>query len=305
MKIKNKRRILKLVLYMCGIFCIVYPLYSKFLTYKNQSETIYDFETEINNMDKEALEEKRKKTDDFNNESSVEAAVIDPNQISDENTSTNSYNFLEVGEMIGYISIPKINVELPVYEGVTVNTLSIGVAHMENTSLPNGADNTHAVLAGHTGISNAEIFDNLNELEIGDTFYVTFLGDKIEYKIIDERIVLPDETSSLKVEEGRCLVTLVTCTPKTVNTHRLLVTGEKVEEVAQETEEDISEETTVVEEPTQKSDFELLIGFIKTNKNTFIIILFLIILLIIINIISYIKRKIKEKKGIKDEKNST
>lgn len=292
-----KRKVLKIILYICGIFCIVYPIYSKFLSYKNQTTSIYDYKKEIENMDQALLDEKRKNSEKFNRENSTETTVIDPNTINANDNLASSYSFLEVGETIGYITIPKINIELPIYEGVTVNNLSKGVSHMENTSLPNGNINTHSILAGHTGISQAVIFDNLDELELDDEFYISYYGETTKYKVIEERIVLPEETNRLKVEEGKCLVTLVTCTPKTVNTHRLLVTGQKVEEelIIDDVEEK-NEQEQVIEEIRPKTDIELFMEFMKANKQTFIFILLIIIFFIIINIISKIKKIIKSRK---------
>ena len=198
---------------------------------------------------------------------------------------------------MGYISIPKISIELPIYEGVTVNNLTKGVAHMENTSLPNGNLSTHAVLAGHTGISQAEIFDNISKLTEGDEFFVTFYGVTTKYKVIRESVVLPDETRDLKIEPDRCLVTLVTCTPKSVNTHRLLVTGEKVEEIIDQVQEEpVQEEVQVIQ---KKSNIELLKDFVSRNSTLFIIILLIIILLVILTILNKIaskRRKENEKK---------
>ena len=285
-------KVLKVILYICGIFCIVYPIYSKFLSFKNQTEIISNYNKEIETMDKEILEDKLKKSEEFNDENASQIKVVDPNEINVDDASS-SYSFLELGEMVGTINIPKININLPIYEGITSTNLTKGVAHMEDTSLPNGDINTHSILAGHTGISQAEIFDNLNELEIDDEFYISFYGNITKYRVIEKRVVLPDDTSSLKIEENRCLVTLVTCTPKTVNTHRLLVTGEKIEEEKEIKEEKV-EENINLEIIDEKSDFELFIDFIKKNKSMMLFVFIVIIILIIISIIQKITKRKKE-----------
>lgn len=286
-----KVKVLKVILYICGIFCIVYPIYSKFLSFKNQTEIIYNYNKEIETMDKEILEDKLKKSEKFNDENASQIKVVDPNEINVDDASS-SYSFLELGEMVGTINIPKININLPIYEGITSTNLTKGVAHMEDTSLPNGDINTHSILAGHTGISQAEIFDNLNELEIDDEFYISFYGNITKYRVIEKRVVLPDDTSSLKIEENRCLVTLVTCTPKTVNTHRLLVTGEKIEE--KEIKEEKVEDNINLDIIEEKSDFELFIDFIKNNKSMMLFVFIVIIILIIISIIQKITKRKKE-----------
>ena len=285
-------KVLKVILYICGIFCIVYPIYSKFLSFKSQTEIISNYNKEIESMDKEILEDKLKKSEEFNDENASQIKVVDPNEINVDDASS-SYSFLELGEMVGTINIPKININLPIYEGITSTNLTKGVAHMEDTSLPNGDINTHSILAGHTGISQAEIFDNLNELEIYDEFYISFYGNITKYRVIEKRVVLPDDTSILKIEENRCLVTLVTCTPKTVNTHRLLVTGEKIEEEKEIKEEKV-EDNINLEIINEKSDFELFIDFIKKNKSMMLFVFIVIIILIIISIIQKITKRKKE-----------
>lgn len=292
-----KRKILKIMLYIAGFFCIIYPIYSKFLSYKNQTQSIYDYKKELATMQEEELKEKLEKTEEFNKNSSTETAVVD-NSLGNNENEINAYNFLELGEMMGYITIPKINVEIPIYEGINVNNLTKGVAHMENTSLPNGGENTHSVLAGHTGISQAEIFDNIDKLEVGDEFYITFYGTTSKYKVIHTKIVFPDETNEIRVEEGKCLVTLVTCTPKSVNTHRLLVKAQKEFEIIipDEKEELLNsnnEEEEIIEH-VEKNDIELFIEFARKNLHLFVIIIVLIVLIIALNILSYIREKIKK-----------
>lgn len=299
-----KRKILKIILYIAGFFCIIYPIYSKFLSYKNQTQSIYDYKKELATMQEEELKEKLEKTEEFNKINSTETTVVDSSLGNNENT-LNSYNFLELGEMMGYITIPKINLEIPIYEGINVNNLTKGVAHMENTSLPSGGKNTHSVLAGHTGISQAEIFDNIDKLEVGDEFYITFYGTTSKYKVIHTKIVFPDETNEIRVEEGKCLVTLVTCTPKSVNTHRLLVKAQKEFDIITPDEKnellygEKKEEEINVQEEITKNDFELFIEFARKNSHLFIIIIILLLVIIILNILSYIKRKIKKKRGEK------
>ena len=261
----------------------------------NQTESIYDYQKELAIMEEKELEEKKKKAEEFNTNNSIDTNIIDSDYLDakDEN-KISSYNFLDLGEMIGYINIPKINIELPIYEGVTTENLTKGVAHMENTSLPNGDLNTHSILAGHTGISRAEIFDNIDKLSIDDEFYITFYGTNTKYKVVDINIVLPENTKDLRIENDRCLVTLVTCTPKAVNTHRLLVKAEKVQN---EEIEETNNNNDIInkEEVVKNSKVSSYIDFIKRNKIMFSIILIIIILLIILNVLTIIKRQ-KNKK---------
>ncbi len=296
-----KKTILKITLYIVGIFCIAYPICSRFLEYRNHTQSIYDYKKELSIMQEEELKQKKEKAEEFNKNNSTETTVVNPSDINSDNENVvSSHNFLELGEMIGYISIPKINIELPIYEGITLNNLNKGVSHMENTSLPNGNLNTHSILAGHTGLSQIEIFDNIDALKVDDEFYINFYGITTKYKVIHETIVLPEDTEDLKVEDGKCLVTLVTCTPKSVNTHRLLVTGQKIEEEKKEREENnqVQDLPDIKEEIIPKTDFEILIEFVSRNVKLFLVILFVILLMIIISIIKYIKKKTKKSKGI-------
>ena len=150
---------------------------------------------------------------------------------------------LDGSGIMGYLEIPSILVSLPIYHGTSDEVLARGVGHLEGSSLPIGGTGTHAILSGHRGLPSAELFTNLDELAQGDVFYVNCLGERREYVVSKIRIVLPEETRDLRIEEGKDQVTLVTCTPYGVNTHRLLVTGERSgqQEVRQDTSAGSSE----------------------------------------------------------------
>ncbi|WP_235839481.1 class C sortase [Corynebacterium urinipleomorphum] len=124
--------------------------------------------------------------------------------------------------------IPSINVNLPVQHGTSDETLTKAVGHLFGTSLPVGGPDTHAVLTGHTGLTNATLFDNLTEVKEGDAIYLAVFGEKLKYEVHDIEVVLPEETDSLRVKEGEDLLTLITCTPYGINTHRLLVHAHRV-----------------------------------------------------------------------------
>ena len=135
---------------------------------------------------------------------------------------------MDIDPVMARIVIPSIHVSLPIYHGTDSRTLTEGVGHLFGTSLPVGGPSTHSVLTGHTGLSTATMFDNLNLLKKGDVFYVSSLGQTLKYEVNDITVVKPEETDSLRKVPGRDLVTLITCTPYGVNSHRLLVTGERV-----------------------------------------------------------------------------
>ena len=131
--------------------------------------------------------------------------------------------------IMGYVQIPKIGVELPIYHGTTEETLDKGVGHLLGTSLPVGGVGTHSVLTGHSGLAGTRMFSDLDQLKVGDVFYVRVLDETHAYMILDINTVLPEDTSKLEIDPQRESVTLVTCTPFGVNTHRLLVRGERIE----------------------------------------------------------------------------
>lgn len=130
--------------------------------------------------------------------------------------------------MMGYIEIPKIKILLPIYHGTSERVLQSGVGHLEHTSLPVGGKSTHAVLSGHRGLANAKIFTDLNKMEKGDVFYIKVLTRTFTYQVDQILTVEPTETKALEIEEGKDYVTLVTCTPYGINTHRLLVRGRRI-----------------------------------------------------------------------------
>lgn len=139
--------------------------------------------------------------------------------------------------VMGYIEIPRIDVRLPIYHGSSEEVLQQGVGHIESTALPIGGDYTHAVLTGHRGLPSAKLFTDLDRLEIGDQFYIHVLDEVLAYEIDEINTVLPDQLQELQPIEGRDLVTLVTCTPYGVNTHRMLVRGTRVPYIPEEADE--------------------------------------------------------------------
>ena len=197
-------------------------------------------------------------------------------------------------EIMGYLEIPKINVKLAIYHGIGTEALENGCGHIEGTSLPIGGVGTHSVLSAHRGLPSAKLFTDLDQLEIGDLFYITVLDEKLAYKVDQILTVLPEETEDLAIEEDKDLVTLVTCTPYGVNSHRLLVRGERTEYVP---EEDTSTPSMILRNPlegTNRSERLLVIGLMA-------FIIFLILFGIILKIHDWRKRR-KQRKREKSEK---
>ena len=199
-------------------------------------------------------------------------------------------------EIMGYLEIPKISVKLAIYHGIGTEALENGCGHIEGTSLPIGGVGTHSVLSAHRGLPSAKLFTDLDQLEIGDLFYITVLDEKLAYKVDQILTVLPEETEDLAIEEDKDLVTLVTCTPYGVNSHRLLVRGERTEYVP---EEDTSTPSMILRNPlegTNRSERLLVIGLM-------VLIIFLILCGIILKIHDWRKRR-KQRKREKSEEES-
>lgn len=213
---------------------MAFPMFSKYLSEKNSTSVISDYNSLIDAQVEEDLASLLLSAQQYN-ESLSENTVVDA--FSDDEVSTTEssyYNLLNLGEAMGYVEIPKIQVSLPIYHGTGESVLEYGVGHLERTSLPVGGVNTHCVLSGHTGLSKAKFFDDLTEMEIGDIFYIHVLKEVLAYQVCDIFVVLPEETDELQILRGRDLCTLVTCTPYGINSHRLLVRGERVEYDASE-----------------------------------------------------------------------
>jgi len=156
--------------------------------------------------------------------------------------------------VMGYISIPKIDIKIPIYHGTSSEVLSKGVGHLEGSSFPVGGESTHAILSAHRGLPSARLFTDLDQLEVGDKFYIYILDQVYTYQVDQVLVIEPSETEALQIQDGKDLVTLVTCTPYGVNTHRLLVRGERVEELAEQVIESESNRNLTI------NDYVLYIG---------------------------------------------
>lgn len=220
-----------IVLMLGGLAVFLYPTVSNYFAEKNQAEIIRLYEETVSELDEEQIAEELEKAQIYN-----ENLSGDP--VHDPFVEGSGYalpeNYTEVlningDSVMGYIEIPKISVYLPIYHGTSDETLQKGVGHIQSTSLPIGGSSTHCVLTGHTGLPSAELFTRIDELEIGDIFYIYVLGETLTYKVYETKVILPEEIDELQITDDRDLVTLVTCTPYGVNTHRLLVKAERTE----------------------------------------------------------------------------
>lgn len=217
--------LLTLVL-MAGLAIMLYPAASDYYNSFHQSRAISRYAEEVANIDTETYERLWREASEYNQEL---VGRDNPFVLSDAEREkyNNILNYSGNGIM-GYISIPKINCELPIYHTTEESVLQIAIGHIEGSSVPVGGESTHCVLSGHRGLPSAKLFSNLDLLGAGDTFVIRVLDETLTYEVDQIRTVLPSELQDLYIERGRDYCTLVTCTPYGVNTHRLLVRGHRV-----------------------------------------------------------------------------
>ena len=224
---KKIRVIFCVIIFMTGLGIASYPFISNMVAQRHASQVVKDYETNVEEMDEEKIDAMKEAAKKYNEQLSNVVSVDDENE---NNEQGESYaDLLNIGESLGYITIPKIVVNLPIYNGTSQDVLSKGVGHMEQSSYPLGGVSTHCVLTGHRGLPSAVLFTDLDKLEIGDEFYLHVLDEILAYKVDQIKVVEPNESGDLEIIDGKDYCTLVTCTPYAINSHRLLVRGERTE----------------------------------------------------------------------------
>lgn len=223
---KNRSTIILILIFLVGLSVMLYPTVSDYVNQKNQSRAVASYSKEVENLSDVDYQAYFDAADDYNRRlAETPDAFYRPEEVSGY---TDTLDVSGTGIM-GYITIPKIGVELPVYHGTSDGVLQVAAGHLEGSSLPVGGAGTHAVISAHRGLPSAKLFTNLDELEVGDTFTITVLDRVLTYEVDQISIVLPTETDLLQPVEGKDYVTLMTCTPYGINTHRLLVRGKRIE----------------------------------------------------------------------------
>ena len=224
--------LLIIFVFLAGIAVFLYPTLSNYLYEKNSSKAITEHSENLAKLSPAAIAEEKEAIKRYNKSLSENAVVLtDPFDPDAYPITDGEYTeLLAFDDVMAYIEIPAIDVYLPIYHGTKEETLLIGVGHLENTSLPAGGESTHAVLSAHCGLPSARLFTDLHLLKEGSLFRIHVLDEKLTYQVYDIETVNPDDSSSLFIQEGEDLVTLITCTPYGKNTHRLLVHGRRIEE---------------------------------------------------------------------------
>ena len=225
---RHKTVIFLTIGFLVGICILLYPAFSDYWNSKTQSRAITDYESILEDLETEDYTAIFEKAYTYNKELyETDFPLIDYKQVS------GYYDTLRVtdNDMIGYLKIDRIGVELPIYHGTSDKVLSKGVGHLEGSSLPVGGANTHAVMSAHRGLPSAKLFTDLNRMEIGDTFQIIVLDQVLSYQVNFIKTIEPNDLSDLQITEGGDYCTLFTCTPYGINTHRLLVRGVRIETI--------------------------------------------------------------------------
>ena len=235
MKSSKKRKmtikdIIRLLVLVVAFAVLLYPTVSSYVNEKNGSKVVSNYDAEsvrLSNAEKEKMLEDARA---YNKEMLSNIDLIDPFSQGEKSLDARYESLLNIdgSGMMGYIRIPKIKVEIPIYHGTSESVLQAGVGHFWGTSLPVGGESTHTVLTGHRGLPTKTLFTNMDKLVKGDVFYIKVLDETLAYKVDQILTVLPEETEALSIVPGQDYATLVTCTPYAINTHRLLVRGHRI-----------------------------------------------------------------------------
>ncbi|MDR1630191.1 MAG: class C sortase [Oscillospiraceae bacterium] len=225
---KHWSTIILISIFFIGLSVLLYPTISNYINELSATKAIINYEAIVKNMDEDDYERILESARQYNHLIAQtggriygNGAPIDPDYLAELNVSGDG--------MMGYVEIKKLGVSLPIYHGTSDEVLLHHTGHLEGSSLPIGGESTHAIITGHRGLPSAKLFTDLDRLEIGDTFEIVIMKETLTYEVEDISVVLPENVAGLGVVAGEDYVTLVTCTPYAVNTHRLLVRGTRIE----------------------------------------------------------------------------
>jgi sortase A len=270
---KIYKNIVITIIFIIGLGIFAFPIISNIVYERAAKRIIQDFEAVTTKTEDTVIKEKINLAYAYNyylsgmSNTSIAGYAYTGEEIND---GLDEYaRMLKTNEQIGHIIIPKINIDIPLYVGTSEEVLQKGIGNMEGTSLPVGGNYTHAVLTGHRGLPTAKLFTDLNKLEVGDKFYIKNIGGTIAYKVDQIKIVKPTEFSDLAIIPNRDYITLLTCTPYIINSHRLLVRGDRID---------------YVEEVMKKE-------VIQNNINNIYNDIFFVILIILVGLLTYVLLK--------------
>ena len=226
---KSKIGLLLVLMLFVGVCGLLYPSVSQYWNSKTQSRAVDNYQDILQSLQPEDYDAYFQAADAYNAELDALTFPLA------EHTKLDGYNdILNVSGtgIMGYVTIEKLGVELPLHHGISAEVLNVACGHLEGTSLPVGGESTHSVLSAHRGLPHARLFTDLDKMELGDTFTITVLNRTITYQVDQIKVVLPNETNDIQIVQGEDLCTLLTCTPYGINSHRLLVRGTRIENAA-------------------------------------------------------------------------
>ncbi len=223
---KDRTTLILSLIFLVGLSVMLYPFFSNYWNSKRQTEAVASYDTAVSRMSEKDYDKYSADAESYNQEL---AQLADPLENYKKLPGFNNILNITESGVIGYITIDKIDTELPIYYGTAEGTLQIGVGLLNGTSFPIGGKGTHAVLSAHRGLPSAELFSRLDEMEEGDTFQITVLNRVLTYEVDQIHIVIPEDVKDLAIDPDKDYCTLMTCTPYGINTHRLLVRGVRIE----------------------------------------------------------------------------
>ena len=226
---KNKIGILLVLMLFIGVCGLLYPSVSQYWNSKTQTRAVENYREILDSLQPEDYDAFFEEAENYNAKlNELNFPLTDYHRLKGYNDILD----LSGTGIMGYVSIPKLGVELPLYHGISAEVLNVACGHLEGTSLPVGGESTHCVLSAHRGLPHAKLFTELDKMEVGDTFTITVLNRTVTYQVDQIKVVLPNETNDVQIVAGEDLCTLLTCTPYGINSHRLLVRGTRIENAA-------------------------------------------------------------------------
>ena len=226
---RDKIGIFLVLILFIGVCALLYPSVSQYWNSKTQTRAVENYQAILSSLKEEDYDAFFQEADAYNLAlRELANPLLDYRQLSGYSSILN----INGNGIMGYVSIPKLGVEIPVYHTVSPDVLNIACGHLEGTSLPVGGESTHCVLSAHRGLPHAKLFTDLDKMELGDTFQITVLNRMITYQVDQIKVVLPNEIDDVQIVAGEDYCTLLTCTPYGINSHRLLVRGTRIENAA-------------------------------------------------------------------------
>lgn len=223
---KSKIGLLLVLMLFVGVCGLLYPSVSQYWNSKTQTQAVENYQKILDSLKPEDYDSFFQEAYAYNTAlQELNFPLADYTQLQNYNGILN----LSGSGIMGYVTIAKLGVELPIYHGISAEVLNIACGHIEGTSLPVGGEGTHSVLSAHRGLPHARLFTDLDKMEVGDTFTLTVLNQTLTYQVDQIKVVLPSETNDIQIVAGADLCTLLTCTPYGINSHRLLVRGSRIE----------------------------------------------------------------------------